>query len=370
MRIADAVTITIALAGLAACSRSYPPTARGGGGGPAGSVTIGPGIRFVSSHNGSMNPAVDTVMVGDPVTWTWSGALPHNVRSVGAPSFPSSPTRTGAGTHAVTFTAPGVYQYDCVVHGAAMTGRIVVLGPIEQGVRLRDVVISNLPSPYYHFEYDTAGRVSFASFASELRMYEVAYDGGRISEMRSLGAGSSERLEYSYDNVGRVGAVRYVDATGRVYTIVHFTYAGPRLVGLERERTESAGVIVDKTMAFSYYADGNLLEITEHRPPIDGQQESTLIDHFEQYDDGINVDGFGLIHDEFFDHLILLPGVRLQQGNPGRVTHTGDGLNYRVDYAYAYDDGNRPLTKRGEATLLNGPDAGRTFQLHTAFSYY
>jgi len=32
----------------------------GGGGGPVGAVTIGPDVRFVSSHNGTINPAVDT----------------------------------------------------------------------------------------------------------------------------------------------------------------------------------------------------------------------------------------------------------------------------------------------------------------------
>jgi plastocyanin len=33
---------------------------------------------------------------------------------------------TGSGTYAVTFTAPGTYQYDCAVHGKLMTGTIVV----------------------------------------------------------------------------------------------------------------------------------------------------------------------------------------------------------------------------------------------------
>jgi plastocyanin len=29
-------------------------------------------------------------------------------------------------TYTFTFTTPGTYSYDCAVHGAAMTGRIVV----------------------------------------------------------------------------------------------------------------------------------------------------------------------------------------------------------------------------------------------------
>ena len=98
----------------------------GGGGGPVGAVTIGSGIRFASSHNGSQNPAVDTIPVGGTVTWTWTGSLPHGVHSTGSTSFTSSRIMTGSGMHAVTFTAPGTYQYDCAVHGTAMRGSIIV----------------------------------------------------------------------------------------------------------------------------------------------------------------------------------------------------------------------------------------------------
>jgi hypothetical protein len=122
----------VVLAALAGCGgyMSSGPYGGGGGGGagggPVGSVTIGPGIEFVSGHNGSTNTAVDTIPVGSTVTWTWSGSLPHSVQSVGSSSFASSATMTGNGTYAVTFTAPGTYQYDCAVHGQLMTGRIVV----------------------------------------------------------------------------------------------------------------------------------------------------------------------------------------------------------------------------------------------------
>ena len=98
----------------------------GGGGGAVGSVTVGPGIQFASGHNGSTNAAVDRIAVGGTVTWSWTGSLPHSVQTVGSPSFGSSTTMTGSGTYAVTFTAPGTYQYDCAVHGTAMTGTIVV----------------------------------------------------------------------------------------------------------------------------------------------------------------------------------------------------------------------------------------------------
>jgi plastocyanin len=100
----------------------------GGGGGPAGTVKVG-NIFFESGHNGTSDPAQDTVAVGQAVTWTWTltGAIPHSVRSQGTPSFTSSNELTGSGmTFSHTFDTPGTYHYDCAVHGSAMSGTIVV----------------------------------------------------------------------------------------------------------------------------------------------------------------------------------------------------------------------------------------------------
>src|SRR5213076_896252 len=103
----------------------------GGGGGPVGCVTVGNNgqIVFISAHNSTANPAVDTVAVGGTVTWTWTNNLgvSHSVQSQGSTAFASSPIMSGNGqTYAVTFSTPGTYQYDCAVHGTAMTGTIVV----------------------------------------------------------------------------------------------------------------------------------------------------------------------------------------------------------------------------------------------------
>ena len=137
MRLGTAVTGFIALAALAGCggyAASGPYGGGGGGGsggGPVGSVTVGNNARVVvvSAHNGTANPAVDTVAVGATVTWTWTNnqGVSHSVHSQGSTPFASSPIMGGDGqTYAVTFTAPGTYQYDCAVHGTAMTGTIVV----------------------------------------------------------------------------------------------------------------------------------------------------------------------------------------------------------------------------------------------------
>jgi hypothetical protein len=238
-------------------------------------------------------------------------------------------------------------------------------------VLLRDIAYSSLPSPFYHFEYDARGRISMATYASGLRSYGVTYEGDRLSQMVSNVGSVREKLGYLYDDAGRVGMVVFVDANGLVYMHLIASYDGSKLVGLEWSRRVDAGFIVEKTMSFSYHPDGNLRELTVHRPPIEGRQlETTLVDRFDGYDDGINVDGFGLIHDEFFEHVVLLPGVQLQKSNPARVTHTGDGINFDADYAYTYDATHRPLVRRGDVTLTNGDSQGQRFQTTAEYSYY
>ena len=145
--------VSLAFAGLLACSGGLgyggntPDRSGGGGGGvggggggQTGAVTVGSGIQFVSSHNASMNPAVDTITAGSAMKWTWTGTLPHSIRSVGTPAFASSGVLTGAGTYSVNFETPGTYRYDCGVHGEAMTGVVVVIpAPAAAAVKVNDV---------------------------------------------------------------------------------------------------------------------------------------------------------------------------------------------------------------------------------------
>lgn len=89
-------------------------------------VNIGAGIIFRSARNNTQNPAVDTVQAGQSVYWLNAGGT-HTVASTGVPSFTSSGNLSGAGaTYLLAFPTAGTYQYECGVHGAAMTGRIVV----------------------------------------------------------------------------------------------------------------------------------------------------------------------------------------------------------------------------------------------------
>ncbi len=143
MRFRNATIAMCVLATLAGCQSWTSPYTSGdpygAGGGGAGSggdststpsaVTVG-NIVFTSAHNGTAHPAVDTVALGSTMLWTWTGTgqVTHSVHSIGALTFPSSGLMSGEeSSYSVKLTAPGTYQYDCAVHGQAMTGTIVVL---------------------------------------------------------------------------------------------------------------------------------------------------------------------------------------------------------------------------------------------------
>lgn len=86
--------------------------------------SAGGAIRFRSVRNGSINPAVDTIASGGSVTWSWVGDG-HTVRATGG-NFASSGIQNSGTQWVVNFIIPGTYQFDCLVHGTAMSGRIVV----------------------------------------------------------------------------------------------------------------------------------------------------------------------------------------------------------------------------------------------------
>ncbi len=133
--VASRLSAAIILAVLVGCSggsATDPPDDGGPTGGgaapPTAAVSVGNDV-FTSGHNGSANPAVDTIAAGGTVTWTWTktGRVQHSVRSLGLTIFRNSVVKSGDGsTYQALFVRPGTYEYDCAIHGAAMTGTVIV----------------------------------------------------------------------------------------------------------------------------------------------------------------------------------------------------------------------------------------------------
>ena len=131
------------------CVMAWVVVAGFGGSGAAGANSVPPAPTTSTVHvgtNGAMTftPASLTINAGDSVQWVWDGG-PHTVTS-GAPgavdgkfcSLPSgtapSATACNATTYAEnagatftqTFPSDGTFPYFCEIHGAMMSGTIVV----------------------------------------------------------------------------------------------------------------------------------------------------------------------------------------------------------------------------------------------------
>lgn len=89
---------------------------------PAATPTPGP-VTTVQIADNSFTPKELTIKAGTTVRWEWSGSNPHSVLLGGV----DSGQHTGSGTYEKVFKDVGVtFAYQCGVHGAAMSGKIIV----------------------------------------------------------------------------------------------------------------------------------------------------------------------------------------------------------------------------------------------------
>lgn len=124
------VCMSLALISAAAC---------GGGGGdettgpPVGGSNTPPPAGGIAVTNNAFTPAEKTVTTGTTVTWAWStctGGGGYDAETcvahgVNFEDGTNSPTQE-KGNYTRTFTAVGTYRYHCAIHGAAMSGTIIV----------------------------------------------------------------------------------------------------------------------------------------------------------------------------------------------------------------------------------------------------
>jgi len=245
----------------------------------------------------------------------------------------------------------------------------------KPALKLKDMVVSGLPSPYYHFAYNDSGYIAKAIFASGLSFYDMSYTNKKLSEMamnKDVPVDTKkDKLKYDYDQ-GNLTDIRVMDKNGVLNRVCYFTFSASRqLEALEWVVKIGEGFATEMIMSFSYYPDGNLEKIRYSSSPVGSQTVSFYEDKYENYDDKPNADGFSLLHvNPYFFDFILLPSVHLQTNNARRLTHTGDGENYIINYSYTYDTKARPIIKSGDFYYTNGQYTGHHVSLQTTFSYY
>lgn len=237
-------------------------------------------------------------------------------------------------------------------------------------ILLKDIAIQNLPSPFYHFDYNDSGYITSINYQDGLALYDLFYENGRIDRITDNTVANKDKLQYFYEN-GKVSKINFTSREGILYKQVILNYNNTsQLTKAEWNFVnEDASITPEKTIDLSYYADGNLSKVEHHTIEIPGRQtEAFYADSYEQYDNKINVDAFGIIH-KLNDHLFLLPNIVIQKNNPLKEIRSGDGLNYSIDYTYTYND-SIPVKKNGDLLILNGENAGTHSNYNVSYSYY
>lgn len=242
--------------------------------------------------------------------------------------------------------------------------------PDTFSARLKDMIVDRLPSPYYHFEYNDSGYITLANWQSGLRIYEPSYSGRKIIKSQNIIGPVLDRLEYNYKN-GRVTEVHIINPNNLLYRKIFVSYTpSNKIQRLYWEVLDNGGFSSEQLLDFTYYPDGNLKDLTNTTFPVWPLEDKTYVDHFENYDDKINADGFSLLAPLPVNHLLLLPNPKIQVNNPRRVIRTGSGHDYKVDYTYTYDSNGRPIAKTGDVLFTTGQFKDQRFTSLISFSWY
>lgn len=135
-RIVELALCAVALAGLGGCGGG----GGGGGGGSPGTPPTGPGnppppaTNTVTVQSASFSPASITVAKGATVRWTWDTCTGGDVYGTGQTCVAHNVTFDAAnasvtqerGSWSRTFADAGTFNYLCTIHGASMSGKVIV----------------------------------------------------------------------------------------------------------------------------------------------------------------------------------------------------------------------------------------------------
>jgi len=154
----------------------------------------------VNVVNNEYQPSTITITQGDAISWECSEGF-HNVDG-STDTYPDNPEGFSSGdaeaapwTYTFTFTAEGVYNYQCVIHQEQMTGTVIVEGSITGTSEANINPVQVYPNPTENFvivdEIAESGRkVRFAIFdISGKKVLERTLIGQKRIDLSELNSG-------------------------------------------------------------------------------------------------------------------------------------------------------------------------------------
>jgi plastocyanin len=102
----------------------------GGGGGygtnPPSSSCTPSGTTVCMTPSNTFNPTQITIQHGGSVTWSNTTGVTHNVTFAPVTGAPADIGNFASGSQSAAFPTAGTFAYHCTIHGASMSGTVVV----------------------------------------------------------------------------------------------------------------------------------------------------------------------------------------------------------------------------------------------------
>jgi hypothetical protein len=238
-----------------------------------------------------------------------------------------------------------------------------------QLIKLKEIIVQSLPSPYYHYSYNDKGFVTNIKHASGERNYTIEYKDNRVSRMINNTPINKDILQYSYTNQ-QVSRIDIIDAIGVTYQQINLAYDNDKRLKelLWKDIRQNQAATDIRKLVFTYNTDGNCASYEDYYNTGNGLVLSAT-HRFLRFDTKTNVD-----RNRFFkslnEHFLYLPQVIVLKNNPLEEVISSNPNDFSVTSAYTYQD-NLPVEKQTTFTATSGNGSGRPpVTSLTTYSYY
>ena len=233
-----------------------------------------------------------------------------------------------------------------------------------QKIKLKEVTVQGLPSPYFQYKYDANNFVTELNQEAGFYQYRIEYKNGRISKMINNTVVNKDTLIYHYtgNNVTRIDLQQ--PGLGKTEEVILYYDIENKLIETAWKKTGSAEVF--KRMLFDYNEQNVMWRCEVYYDLGTVGLEKTNTYDFEQFDDKFNPQSNYLLKES---HYLYLPQVRLHKNNPLKVKLSGIINDFEFDNAYQYSD-TLPVIKTSVMKQTRGDGSGMTRTGITRYTYY
>jgi hypothetical protein len=233
-----------------------------------------------------------------------------------------------------------------------------------QKIRLKEVAVQGLPSPYFNYSYDADNFITSLGHESGHYQYKIEYKNGRVNRMINNTLINKDTLMYHYtgQQVTRIDILE--PGKGKIEETALFYDNDNKLTEVTWRKVTAASIF--KRLIFHYNEHKNMsrCEVYYDLGVTGMQKTNTYI--YEGFDDKVNLTSNYVLKEL---HYLFLPALQLQHNNPISYRLLGVDNDLEFSNTYQYSD-SLPVLKTTLIKQTRGTGAGMERIGRTWYSYY